>query len=218
MGWDACTLDPNWVVRWFECHPGAGSWAQAILSGVAILAAIAVSHQTISYQRRRDRVISRGYALRLLAPIIVIGGEIRRGRIFAEATDFGLNFRIDDPAPPMDYATARGEIILNALMIFTEVPARDLDALIEFPPHVLASLEQLAQFRSDHNRMLELRVAKIDKVRGNAEAQRLWRQAVSDSHVHLQSLIDDIRMYVDPINDEVVAKVRKKQSNGNSLA
>lgn len=36
MEWNACTLEPNSVVRWMECHPGTGSYIQAF-GGIAAL-------------------------------------------------------------------------------------------------------------------------------------------------------------------------------------
>jgi hypothetical protein len=38
-GWDACTMEPNSILRWVECHPGLAGYLQALGVVAAVLVA-----------------------------------------------------------------------------------------------------------------------------------------------------------------------------------
>ena len=71
MGWDACTADPSAVIRWFECHPGLGSWLQGVFTAFGIVAAIAVPWAIHLHQLR----IARAPHKKALARLILALGD-----------------------------------------------------------------------------------------------------------------------------------------------
>lgn len=73
MGWDACTLEPNALLRWIECHPATAAWAQAIGIVVTIAATAVIARWSILSEKTRAREEKEGRALVLaarLAPVV----------------------------------------------------------------------------------------------------------------------------------------------------
>jgi hypothetical protein len=54
--WDACTLEPSSVIRWFECHPGSAGWVQAVGSLLAIGFAIWLGRRQMKESRDQEEV------------------------------------------------------------------------------------------------------------------------------------------------------------------
>lgn len=52
--WDACTLEPSAVIRWFECHPGSAGWVQAVGSLLAIGFAIWLGRRQMKEMRDQE--------------------------------------------------------------------------------------------------------------------------------------------------------------------
>jgi hypothetical protein len=101
MGWDACTQDPNWIIRQIECHPGSASWVQAVFSVVAIVAAVWLARQD-GRRRQMDEAADRRrrastLALRLFPYVVRLENSLQQiGRINVHQ-DFGLATALKNP-------------------------------------------------------------------------------------------------------------------------
>lgn len=74
LAWDACTSEPNALLRWIECHPALGSY----LTLGAIAAAIWATFKTIGAERKRVIAQGRVIAFRLSPVVISIHADIER--------------------------------------------------------------------------------------------------------------------------------------------
>lgn len=80
-GWDACTLEPNVVMRWMECHPSVTGFAATIL-GLLVAAGVPLLlwRRDLSEKAKEKRLSSRAFAAALLAPIAQIKLDVPRVR------------------------------------------------------------------------------------------------------------------------------------------
>lgn len=81
FGWDACVLDPNWAVRWAECHPSA-TQALATVAGLAGAAwvPIYIWRRDRAQRHRERRLASESFAAALLTPFAAVRNDVSRVR------------------------------------------------------------------------------------------------------------------------------------------
>ena len=101
MGWDACTQDPNWIIRQIECHPGSASWVQAIFSVVAIVAAVWLARadgrrRTVEEAQDRRRR-AETLALRLLPYVVRLQNSLQQIDRINVHKDYGLAAALQNP-------------------------------------------------------------------------------------------------------------------------
>lgn len=54
--WSPCQMEPNLFYRWFECHPGLGSWVQGLGTLLAIIFAALAPFIHDWWRERRDQI------------------------------------------------------------------------------------------------------------------------------------------------------------------
>ncbi len=96
IGWSACTMEPNIILRWIECHPASVMTIQAIATFLAIVAAIAVPLCMAESDRRRRAeekcASSEAFVVSLLAPASHVLIDTARVRVMVtklEETEIG---------------------------------------------------------------------------------------------------------------------------------
>lgn len=57
--WNACTSEPNLILKWIECHPGLAGYVQALGVVVTLLLAIAGPPVARAWGRHRAHVLRR---------------------------------------------------------------------------------------------------------------------------------------------------------------
>lgn len=84
MAWDACTLEPFFLLRWIECHPSLAGYIQAIGTVLAVgvaMAAPAIESYFARRQAAKDlRARTLGFIEMLATPITDVGVDATRAR------------------------------------------------------------------------------------------------------------------------------------------
>ncbi|MGD0865244.1 MAG: hypothetical protein ABSA49_06780 [Rhizomicrobium sp.] len=81
-GWDACTQEPNVLLRWIECHPAFLAATQDFFTFVAIAVAIGIPLWTAQREKQlrasERNISSQVFAASLLAPFSAAKMDIAR--------------------------------------------------------------------------------------------------------------------------------------------
>lgn len=81
ISWDACTFEPNSILRWIECHPSFAGYLQAIGTiaafALALLAPPIVSWVTDHRKRAAQLLRSQRVAAGLGGEVVTLGIECR---------------------------------------------------------------------------------------------------------------------------------------------
>jgi hypothetical protein len=180
LGWDACTLEPNAVLRWIECHPSAAGWAQAFGTFVAVLVAIAVPaigrylESTAIKADRADR--SRQFVTNLLPYIGAI-------RLAADQTKFNLEklaaLPENSPAVPDALRAVRIEL--------SPVATDALLRMHDFDPNVTRPISNLIAVATTFNGTVDAytRAASVDLL---LFERTVKTNAIASLKDHLQKL------------------------------
>jgi hypothetical protein len=170
----------------------AAEWFSGLASAAAVFAAIYVARQALTAEQRKDMARGQALALRLLVPIIVICGDIRRAREFAAEFKHGMDDRIND-------ATA-----IQNMGIETKFPQGSLEDVWLLPPRVTAALLQLEQLLMNHERMLRERVP----LRNLIADTPTYISGIDTSLNSLAFLAEESRTFVAEITARVVGSAK----------
>lgn len=91
LEWNACTLEPNALLRWIECHSSLGGYIAAVGTIAAVFSAIWTSRQALRFEGDRNSARARIVAFRLTPLAIDIDNSAKRALTYAEQSNYGLD-------------------------------------------------------------------------------------------------------------------------------
>jgi hypothetical protein len=127
MVWDACTSEPQPLLRWVECHPALGAY----LTLGAIIAAIWATLVTLSVERRRTEARGRVIAFRLSPFLVATHTDIERALKCADDLEPGTN----------DFS--RFAVLIEGLRVPTTIPEDLFRDTWAMPPAVALIIARL---------------------------------------------------------------------------
>jgi hypothetical protein len=149
-GWNACTMEPNSILRWIECHPAFVGWAQTVALIATILVMLVISRTSARDARllvAEQRLIrARATAIRMAPVIADIYRYCKRAREFSLAYDHGLEMQQDL------------KTVESTLHIPVDLPKDVLLQLDAFEPDAATALSFLFQSVWRYNSFVEIQV------------------------------------------------------------
>jgi hypothetical protein len=189
MGWDACTQDPNWIIRQIECHPGSASWVQAIFSVVAIVAAVWLARAD-GRRRRVDEAADRKrrastLALRLIPYVVRLQNSLQQIQRVNIHRDYGLAMALKNPEAAVHAFTmpTLGERTFFADLAFLEMDvsaevAKLINLTDDYASFVAEAIPRLSEepeaqypaYKNDMARRIEAISVTLNALRPKLEA------------------------------------------------
>jgi hypothetical protein len=157
-GWDACTMEPSGLLRWFECHPALGGYVQLVGVMLAVIASALIAKWTLRPVYGEKTARAKVLIYRLLPPVTAIKSTTVRIRKAFEQTESGF------------LLAAAGQIE-QAVWIFSVDAKLPLDSLSDL--HVLddklaEAIAQLHYYLSQYNEFVRLNVPLMRALDGDA--------------------------------------------------
>jgi hypothetical protein len=98
--WNACTLEPNFFLRWIECHYSLGSYLQIVAVVIAIAGAALITkwstERTVKPILDEMRGRAKVAVYRLLPAVASIRAALVRVRLVYDQTDGGMKLAAAD--------------------------------------------------------------------------------------------------------------------------
>jgi hypothetical protein len=192
MVWEACSSEPNFWLRWMECHPGLGGYFTLL----GVIAAIWVGRGTIRAENKRVAARGRVVAYRLAPVIVMIKGEVDRARaLLTEGKRPGVTL------PSI-------QNFLSNLIVSTQIPADIFGESWTLPDYISSATAQLQSVLEDHARVVNELALTI--VMWDTEARSGAANRLELSLDRLGRLANTVGAYCARISDKTVSARRRR--------
>lgn len=161
MGWDACLHEPNWLLRWTECHPAFGGYLQAAGVVLALIGSALFTWWSLAPSRTERRGRARVIIYRLLPSVRDICATCVRVRRAFDQSEAGMLLA----------TTNRLEEAVRYFTIDAPLPDDTLPELHVLNDELAHEIAQLHYYLAAYNEFIRMNVPLLRSFDGDARGR-----------------------------------------------